>query len=112
MTMANRNATPTRKSAIPGIDPLDPAGVQLAVEMLDELSYETGQQAFLERKYRHGKPQRDALGEYLQKARAAGPAVEEAFTRLLSDYIAECCQSNVPDIERYRTAYLRREQVS
>jgi hypothetical protein len=115
MTMADANY-----SEPPLFDSLDRAGAKLAVEMLEELEHR-GQRAAatradlcgLEAKYRHGRPQRDIVGEYLERARAAGSEAESSFTRLLSDFVSQCRGGGgVPDTENYRGTYLARRNRS
>jgi len=74
---------------------IDQAGAELAVEMLDEVEdtklddggVSPGDFCCLEDWPRHGRPFRNIVAEYLQRARAAGPDVEAAFCAVLSDYV-------------------------
>lgn len=103
-------------------DPLSSRGVKLAVEMLEELEHRgnqydpaaknyrpsTAEACGLEARFRGGRPQRDIIREYLERAHAAGAEIEASFTRVLSDFVSQCrgC-GGVPDTANYRRAYLR-----
>jgi hypothetical protein len=71
-------------------------GVELAVEMLDELSavnddgdyVGVADYACLEDWPRQGRPFRNIVLEYLLRARQAGDDVESGFCAVLSDYVS------------------------
>jgi hypothetical protein len=107
-------------------DPLNRAGVKLAVRMLEELESKEGycataepyrpscaEECGLEAQYRAGRPQRDIVREYLDRAHAAGAEVESSFTRVVSDFVSQCRGGGgVPDTENYRRVYLSRRSRS
>ena len=69
--------TVTRLS-LPPRSPEIGAGHELAFEMFDELLGEDGSgtpadAALLDRNYRHGRPYRDVVADYLERAHKAGP---------------------------------------
>lgn len=94
------------------------AGHELAFEMFDELLGEDGtgsgaDQALLDPVYRHAQPYRDIVGEYLERARQAGPDVERGFSMILSDLVATVMQGGTSDAcyGQYQ-AYMRRRVIA
>lgn len=99
--------------SLPPRSPAIGAGHELAFDMFMELLGEDGtgedaDQALLERDYRHGKPYRDIVADYLSRAREAGADVERGFTMLLSDLVATLMQSGCPDAQYYEGLMRRR----
>lgn len=94
------------------------AGHELAFEMFAELLGEDGgaapaDQALLDPKYRHGRPYRDVVTDYLVRARAADPDVERGFTMILSDLVATVMQGGTSDAcyQQYQS-YMRRRLIA
>jgi hypothetical protein len=92
------------------------AGHELALDMFDELLGEDGNaadQALLDRDYRHGKPYRDTVADYLQRAREAGADVERGFTMVLSDLVATVMQGGCSDARYgFYEALMRRRVIA
>jgi hypothetical protein len=88
---------------------VDQTGVELAVEMLDELEdpkaddecVALGDLCCLEDWPRHGRPFRNIVAEYLARARTAGPDVEAGFCAVLSDYVSLGGPGSGGSAERY-----------
>lgn len=90
------------------------AGHELALDMFDELLGDDGNaadQALLDRDYRRGKPYRDIVSDYLQRAREAGADVERGFTMILSDMAATVMQGGAPGAFYYE-ALMRRRAIA
>jgi hypothetical protein len=107
--------TVTRLS-LPPRSPEIGAGHELAFEMFDELLGEDGSgtpadAALLDRNYRHGRPYRDVVADYLERAHKAGPEVERGFTMILSDLVAVAMQGSCPDAY-YFDRMMRRGQIA
>jgi hypothetical protein len=79
----------------PGHAEIDRAGVELAVQMLDEMTEKTDEQRImvadmcsLDDWQREGLPFRNIVAEYLERARSLGPEAESGFCAVLSDMAA------------------------
>jgi hypothetical protein len=94
------------------------AGHELAFEMFEEFlgedgSASQGDQALLDPDYRHGRPYRDVISDYLERARKAGPDVERGFTMILSDLVATVTQGDCPGVcYGHYEALMRRRVIS
>lgn len=88
-------------------------GVELAVEMLDclgeiacdEAGVTEGDYSSLEDWGRQGRPFRNVVAEYLQRARGSGADVEAGFCAVLSDIVALVANGEVPDVSGYAEMY-------
>jgi hypothetical protein len=99
------------KDVWPGHVNVDRAGAELAVEMLDALeSSDTADNGSglteadysqLENWARRGKPFRNIVAEYLQRAREAGPDVDAGFCAVLSDLVSQHCQGTDAEADSY-----------
>jgi hypothetical protein len=97
----------------PGHAELDRAGVEIAVEMFEELNEETEDDTIgmndlccLQDWPRNGRPFRNIVSEYLERARAAGPAAEYAFTAVLTDLAGFAARGECSrDVGWYAEAY-------
>jgi hypothetical protein len=103
------------KLSLPPRSPAIGAGHELAFDMFDELLGEDGSgtpadAALLDRNYRHSRPYRDIVADYLERARNAGPGVERGFTMILSDFVAIALQGSCPDAYYY-DRMMRRGQI-
>jgi len=102
------------KLSLPPRSPAIGAGHELAFSMFDDLLGEDGSgadgdAALLDREYRHGRPYRDIVADYLERARDAGPEVERGFTMILSDMVAAVMQGSCPDAFYYERLMRRGE---
>lgn len=96
----------------PGHVQLEPRGVSLAVELLEELeSLDADAEvnphdlADLEDWPREGRPFRNIVLEYLQRAHQESPEAQASFCAVLSDFLSICCAGAVPEAGRYRWLY-------
>jgi hypothetical protein len=88
---------------------VDRAGVELAIEMLVELEdIESDDEGVITADYgslkdwpRLGRPFRNIVAEYLQRAQAAGADVEAGFCAVLSDYVSLVSVGSIPDTGYY-----------
>jgi hypothetical protein len=96
----------------PGRVDLDCQGVEIAIQMLDELdaprdgsSITMREQCELENCWREGQAHRNVLLEYLTQARAAGPAVEAAFCAIVGNFVASSVDGSIPNNDYYAGLY-------
>lgn len=90
-------------------------GVELAVEMLEQLAESTpaddgsgvtvADYSSLEDWPRQGRPFRNVVAEYLARAREGGSEVEAGFCAVLSDMAALVAARVIPDIDNYADWY-------
>jgi hypothetical protein len=96
----------------PGYAPIDRAGAEIALELLERLEDESASDdeddpaelaelANLENWARRGRPYRNLLAEYVKRARAVSPEAENAFLAVIGDLAALVMQGTVPDAASY-----------
>jgi hypothetical protein len=85
---------------------IDPAGVQLAIDMLEQLqacaSVTVSKRFKVRISTRTVDQQRSIAADYLARARCAGEAAELAFSGVLCDFLARCHLGGLPAAGDYR----------
>lgn len=102
------------EAVYPGHAEIDQTGARLALQMLRCMENEDPENSDgvtvmddcqLENWPRRGRPFRNLVAEYLEKARAAGPEAANGFYAVLTGYISETMMGCPPDIEIFEQWY-------